>query len=199
MFLFWYEYRAKQEHLFSTYSLSKAEIQKIQNGDIILRHGFGMASDIIVKTLNEKYDISHCAILCKDSDNISVIHSVSQSLSDFDGVQTQSLSRFISDCKTNTVIVVRYKNPQHSNNNIIAERAKYYLSKKIPFDNDFDIRDSSRFYCNELIWRAIKDGYNVDIFKDQLKDSDKKTHYKFNALWDTTHFEIIINHQLRKR
>ncbi len=96
MFLFLYNYRTEQEHSFSTYTLSKKEINLLQNGDIILRHGYGMASDIIVKTLNEKYDISHCAIICKDSNQINVIHSVSQSLSDFNGVQTQTLSRFIN-------------------------------------------------------------------------------------------------------
>jgi len=198
MFLFLYNYRTEQEHSFSTYTLSKKEINLLQNGDIILRHGYGMASDIIVKTLNEKYDISHCAIICKDSNQINVIHSVSQSLSDFNGVQTQTLSRFINDSKKNSVIVVRYKNPQHTDNTLIAERATYYLSKKIPFDNDFDIDDSTNIYCNELIWRTIKDSYYVDIFKNQLKDEDKKSHYKFYALWDTTNFEIIINHHLRK-
>jgi hypothetical protein len=198
MFLFVYNYCTEQEHSISTYTLSNEEIKLLHNGDIILRHGYGMASDLIVKTLNEKYDISHCAIVFKDSNNISVIHSVSQSLSDFDGVQTQTLKRFISDSKENSVIVVRYKNPLDSDNSVIAERAAYYLSKKLPFDNDFDIEDSTHIYCNELIWRIIKDSYHVDIFKNQLKDEDKKNHYKFNALWDTTLFEIIINHHLRK-
>ena len=198
MFLFVYIYRTEQEHSFSTYKLSNDEINLIHNGDIILRHGYGMASDLIVKTLNEKYDISHCAIVCKDSNQINVIHSVSQSLSDFDGVQTQTLSRFINDSKKNSIIVVRYKNPQHANNQLITERATYYLLKKIPFDNDFNIEDSTKIYCNELIWRTIKDSYHVDIFKNQLKDEDKKNHYKFYALWDTAHFEIIINHHLKK-
>ena len=198
MFLFVYNYRTEQEHSISTYTLSYKEINLIHNGDIILRHGYGMASDIIVKTLNEQYDISHCAIVCKDSNQINVIHSVSQSLSDFDGVQTQTLKRFITDSKENSVIVVRYKNPLYSDNSLIAERAAYYLSKKIPFDNDFDIQDSSKIYCTELIWRAIKDSYHKDIFSDQLKDENRRNRYKFNALWDTAHFDVIINHQLRK-
>ncbi|NVN95328.1 MAG: hypothetical protein HXX18_08610 [Bacteroidetes bacterium] len=198
LFLFVYNYHTEQEHFFSTYSLSNEEINKLKNGDIILRHGYGMASDIIVKSLNEEYDISHCAIIVKDSNQINVIHSVSQSLSDFDGVQIQTLKRFISDCKKNSIIVVRYKSPTHTDNNAIAERASYYLSKKIPFDNDFNIKDSSKIYCTELIWRCIKDAYKIDIFKNQLNDENLKNHYKFNALWDSNRFEIIINHHLRK-
>jgi uncharacterized protein YycO len=196
MFLFAYNYRSEQEHSFSTYSLSKDEINQLQNGDIILRHGFGMASDLIVKSLNEKYDFSHCAIICKDKHLVNVIHSVSQTLSDFDGIQSQTLSRFISDSKEKSIIVVRFKNQQNTDNKIIASRAAYYLSKKIPFDNDFNIEDSSKFYCSELIWKVIKDTYHEDIFKNQL--NNKKDLYKFQSLWDTTRFEIIINHHFQK-
>ncbi len=199
MFLFMYIYRTEQEHSFSKYYLSKDEIGLLQNGDIILRHGYGMASDIIVQSLNEKYDISHCAVLTKEENQFNVIHSVSQSLSDFDGVQTQSLNRFINDSKINSLIIVRYKNPTHTDNALIAEKAKYYLLKKLPFDNDFNIEDSTKIYCTELIWRVIKDSYHEDIYKNLLKDKNRKNQYKFQAFWDTTHFEIIINHQLRKK
>jgi hypothetical protein len=194
-----YIYRTEQEHSFSKYYLSKDEIGLLQNGDIILRHGYGMASDIIVQSLNEKYDISHCAVLTKEENQFNVIHSVSQSLSDFDGVQTQSLNRFINDSKINSLIIVRYKNPTHTDNALIAEKAKYYLLKKLPFDNDFNIEDSTKIYCTELIWRVIKDSYHEDIYKNLLKDKNRKNQYKFQAFWDTTHFEIIINHQLRKK
>ncbi|MFZ4413707.1 MAG: YiiX/YebB-like N1pC/P60 family cysteine hydrolase [Bacteroidales bacterium] len=199
LFLFAYYFHTEQEHSISRYGLSKNEMSSLHNGDIILRHGYGMASDIIVNTLNEKYDISHCAIICKESNQINVIHSVSQSLSDFDGVQTQSINRFIKDSKENSVIVVRYKNPTHTDNKLITERAKYYLSKKIPFDNDFNIKDSTQMFCTELIWKTIKDEYGVDLFKNQLNDEDKKNQYKFHTFWDTTQFEIILNHQLRKQ
>jgi uncharacterized protein YycO len=195
MFLFAYNYKSKQEHFFSTYKLTSYEMAQLKDGDIILRHGFGMVSDLIVSTMNEEYDISHCAILVKDSNGFNVIHSVSQSLSDFDGVQSQSLHRFISDSKENSIIVVRYKGDSDS---LISSSAKYYLNKKIPFDNDFDIKDSTKIYCTELIWKVIKDSQGVDIFSEQLKEKNKKSQYRFNALWDTTKFQIIINHHLTK-
>ncbi|MFZ4399049.1 MAG: YiiX/YebB-like N1pC/P60 family cysteine hydrolase [Bacteroidales bacterium] len=197
MILFVYNYCTKQDHSFSTYTLTNEEINLIQNGDIILRHGYGLASDIIVKTLNEKYDISHCAIICKNGNQINVIHSVSQSLSDFDGLQSQTLKRFICDSKENSIIVVRFKNQKNNGNEVLAKRAAYYLSKKLPFDNDFNLNDSSRIYCTELIWRVIKDGYNLDILKNQQRAEDKRNNYRFSFLWDTTYFQIVINHHLR--
>jgi uncharacterized protein YycO len=195
MFLFLYNYRIKQEHFVSTYSLSQNEINKLKDGDIILRRGFGMVSDLIVTTMNEEYDISHCAIIVKDNNHFKVIHTVSQSLSEFDGVQSQTLSRFISDSKENSIIVVRLKGISDSS---ISQRAKYFLSKKIPFDHDFDINDSSKLYCTELIWKVIKDSYKIDIFENQLKGQDKKNQYRFSALMDSNRFDIIINHHLKR-
>ncbi len=195
MFLFLYNYRIKQEHFVSTYSLSQNEINKLKDGDIILRRGFGMVSDLIVTTMNEEYDISHCAIIVKDNNHFKVIHTVSQSLSEFDGVQSQTLSRFISDSKENSIIVVRLKGISDSS---ISQRAKYFLSKKLPFDHDFDINDSSKLYCTELIWKVIKDSYKIDIFDNQLKGQDKKNQYRFSALMDSNRFDIIINHHLKR-
>ena len=195
LFLFVYNHHNKQEHFFSDYSLTKSEIDSLQDGDILLRHGYGMVSDIIVNTLNEKYDISHCAVLVKDSNQLNVIHTVSQSLSDFDGMQIQSLKRFVSDSKKNSIMVVRFKN---KNNSLISEFAKYYLSRKVPFDNDFDIEDSSKLYCTEFIWRVLENSYSINIKEDILKNKNKLNRYKFDIFWDTAYFQIVINHQLRK-
>jgi len=195
MFLFVYNFSNEKEHSISAYTLTNDEILKIKDGDIILRHGYGMVSDLIVKTMNEEFDISHCAVIVKDSNHFNVIHSVSQSLSDFDGVQIQSLSRFLKDSKKNSIIISRFKG---KSNSLISEKARFYLGKKIKFDNDFNIKDSTKFYCTELIWKILKDVYTVDIFKNQMLEKDKKSQYKFNALWNKSNFEIIINHHLKK-
>lgn len=190
---FYYENKSSAEQKKSNYKLKDNEQSLIQNGDIILRHGYGTISDIIAKSLNEKYDISHCAVLIKDSDNINVIHTVSQTLSDFDGLQQQKLSRFVSDSKQNSIIIVRYKGDK---NKILADRAKYYLSLKIPFDHDFNIKDTTKFYCNEFVIKLIKDVYKNDILKNKVDKYNEKSQYKFNVFWDTTYFDIILNHHI---
>jgi hypothetical protein len=200
LFLFIYEYRSKQEQLFSDYALTKAEIDSLHDGDIILRHGYGLVSDGIVETLNSDINISHCAILTKDTNNkYMVIHSVSQSLSDFDGVQSQDLKTFIQDSKKNSVIVVRYRFKPGEDSTLIGKKAKYYLEKKVPFDMDFDLQDSSKIYCAELLWKIFKDYYNYDCFDtDKPGSHGKNYHLTFHPFLDTTHFRVIINHHTRE-
>jgi hypothetical protein len=198
LFLYIYNYRSEKEQSSSDYHLTKDEIALIHDGDFVLRHGYGFVSDLIVQRLGEVYDISHCAIACKDSNGITIIHSVSQSLSPYDGVQSQDMETFIRDSKKNSVVIVRYK-PKKSgmDNSRISRRARQYLEKRIPFDHAFDINDSTEFYCQELPWKCILNEFGDDILMDHY--NHRKDHLRFDTFLDTSRFEIILNHQLRKQ
>jgi uncharacterized protein YycO len=199
LFLLTYDYRSEQEQLFSDYDLTKEERAMIEDGDIILRHGYGLVSDGIVETMQEEWPISHCAILWKDTVNneIKVIHTVSQSLSEYDGVQVQSLDRFIHDSQENSIMLVRLRVPEGMNQQNISTRAQYYLGRQIPFDHSFDIDDTARFYCSELLWKVILDEYDVDIFKG--KNNEQKDHLKFDNFYASDNFEVIFNHNEREK
>lgn len=197
-FVYVYNMRTDQEQAVNYYHLTAEESSKIQDGDIVLRHGFGLVSDLIVEQLNENYALSHCAILCKDSSGkILVIHSVSSSVSPYDGVQSQELDPFIRDSWKNSVMIVRYKSSDTiGTNSGIARRARAYLKQQIPFDHSFDINDSSTFYCTELLWKCILNEYNDDILMDHY--NKRKDHMRFDTFLDTSRFEIIVNHNDRK-
>lgn len=198
LFLLVYKYLSQQEQVVYRYSLSKEEISQLRDGDIILRHGYGFVSDMIVKSLNDSTGISHCGILTKNNGKWIVIHSVSSTLSDIDGVQSQNLKTFIQQSKKNSVVVIRYKHAKNDSDLArIGTRAKYYLNKKIPFDNAFNLHDSTSFYCSELLWKIFKDEFHKDIFESKYRPK----HYdymKFNTFLDTSNFSIIFDHRKRK-
>lgn len=198
LFLFIYEYRSGQEQSFNKYRLTKSETDSLHDGDIILRHGFGIVSDMIGETMNEEYSVSHCGIVCKPTtDSIVIIHSVSSSLSDFDGVQTCPLNKFMQESKPNSVMVVRFKPKINKDLSCISRKANEYLQKKVSFDDAFDIKDHSKIYCSELPFLIFKEEFNQDIFNSA--DPEKSTHKLFKAFWDTENFSIIINHHTRKK
>lgn len=196
MFLLTYDFRAEQEQKFSAYTLSQEEYSQLRDGDIILRHGYGLVSDLIVETLKEKYDISHCAIIVKDGNDFKVIHTVSQTISDFDGVQEQPLKPFINQSHRNSIIVVRFKWPEENAGARISAKAQHYLDARIPFDNSFNIYDDKEFYCSELIWRIIQEEFGVNIFPDMSENTKK--YLDFANFYNPEFFDIIINHHERK-
>jgi len=197
VFIYFYNHSSNKKQSFSTYSLSIVELASLKDGDIILRHGYGLVSDLIVEKLGEEYDISHCGIISKNDTSFDVIHSVSSTLSDIDGVQSQDVKLFIHESQPNSVIILRYKSKNGKDNSRISIRARDYLNKQIHFDNSFDINDSTEFYCTELLWKVFYNEYKDDILLG--KNREKKDHMKFDIFFDTTRFKVIINHQLRKK
>lgn len=194
-----YDYRSEQKQQIEDYTFTPEELALIQDGDICLRHGYGIVSDGIATSLSEEFHVSHCAILVKSDTapmGFRVIHAVSQSLSPYDGVQEQSLPRFIRDSQRNSLIVVRLKNVDDSVRHNISKMAEFYLEKRVPFDHNFDISDSSKFYCSELPWMIIKHVAHIDIFKDKI--NKQNDHTKFSNFWNPDNFEIIINHNTRR-
>jgi hypothetical protein len=193
--------KSKQEHFFYESSQSKImsttdndtltcdEINLLRNGDIIMRQGRGAISLTISARLNEKYKLSHCGILNIENDSINVIHTLSLSVSNTNGMQQAKLSEFVDDTYKNSIIVVRLKN---SDNNKIADKAKYYLSQKIPFDDDFNFADTSKFFCNELISHILAVECNTNLIDATAAETQNLS---FGRFIDTTKFDIIINHQ----
>ena len=182
----------------NAYSLPGYEKELLKPGDIIMRHGYGFVSNTIVKTLGEDNSISHAGIIVKDKNGrLRVVHSVSQTISDFDGVQDVDLNTFVRDSRPNSIMVVRFLPSAGKPETIegVSRRANFYLEQKIPFDYSFSLDDDSRFYCSEFIVRVL-----ADIFGDSLFDRlyppgisglDK---LKFGIFLDSELFEIVINH-----
>ncbi|MBE2247388.1 MAG: hypothetical protein IAE67_09025 [Candidatus Competibacteraceae bacterium] len=176
------------------YRLNSEEKFMLEDGDIILRRGEGFVSSVISNLNEADYQISHCAILVqKDSANWFVVHTVSSELSNVDGVQSERLDRFTAESVDSTIVVLRYKADKEIRNQI-AYRARYYLDQKIPFDNAFNLADTTEFYCTELIYKVFLDvlGYDVFAERHQTNHPDFLT---FDVFLDRTKFDVILNHQ----
>ncbi|NLL28180.1 MAG: hypothetical protein GX259_05230 [Bacteroidales bacterium] len=194
-----YDLRSEQKQQYIKYDLTREEYAMLKDGDFILRHGYGIVSDAIVNSLNEKNHVSHVGVLVKCDTapkNFRIVHCVSQSLYPWDGVQEQSFPLFLHDSQYNSIMVVRFKGANDSTRHKISEKALYYLEKRIPFDHSFDISDSSKFYCSELPWMILKNEFDVDIFKDKM--NEQNDHMRFNNFWNPDYFEIIINHNEKR-
>ncbi len=195
LFRYIYNKNEYQKEKSVTYILSDTEKQLLHNGDIILRRGHGLVSDYIVNSFDEKYKISHSGIIVIDSNKIEVIHSESSSLLATEGIQKQNINDFTDAGHKNSVIVVRYNKCKENQYKKITNRAKYYLRKKIPFAYILRPEDTTKMFCSEVIWHIFIDEFNDDIFSNK---NNKPNFYQFKNFYDTTKFDIILNHQYKK-
>ncbi len=175
------------------YKLKKKDKAKLKNGDIILRKGHGSVSDIIDNMYPTGYHLSHCGVLIKEDDSLYVVHTVSSELSQVDGVQTEELDKFVRESVRNSIMVVRAKQDSITRDKI-ADATLSFLNKGIKFDHSFDISDTTKFYCTELIYQAYLKVFGEDMFTERLS-TDHPNYLGIDALLDTTKFERIITHQ----
>ncbi len=180
----------RQEDL-STYALEHHEQQLIKNGDIILRKGYGMVSHAITAKLDGTYSISHCGVIVESQEQFFVVHTVANEISEVDGMQIDPLDEFVRQSRIGSIVVNRLIDDSAAVR--VAEGAVEYLSARVGFDKNFDITDSTRFYCSELIWRCMKNKAGIDLFEG-LYDQDGAW-YSFDHFFNPKYFRVVINHQ----
>lgn len=163
-----------------TSNLDKDKLAEIRGGDIILRLGEGFVSQTIMLFLADSVELSHCGIIVRRNDSFHVVHSLPKELSDIDGIQLCSLDKFVSESAPNSVVVVR---PKKIGNETMEANALYHLSHPKPFDWDFDLSDSTAFFCSELPLHILKHQFGVDLYP--TFDS----YPKFSLFMDTTYFK----------
>lgn len=174
----------------SAYALSPNEVELLQEGDVILRRGYGMVSRMIATKMEGRYELSHCGVVVERAGQKWVVHTVSSSLSETDGMQIHRLEEFVRQSKAESIVVAR---PRNAAGPRLAERCLHYLAEEVPFDHDFDIEDASSFYCSELIWRSLDECCGVDGLAGRY--DDPIDYYSFDAFLNPEIFDIVLNHQ----
>jgi len=188
-FVYSYEKKSQKAERRNNYTLTQEEENVLQEGDIILRHGFGLISDAIVQYTKAPYPISHCGIVVKDSsDNWAVIHTVSNTLVEIDGMQKDNLKQFVRESKPNSIIVTRYRFQNEQQRQRVVEQTYYYLEKQIPFDNQFNSADSSQFFCTELIWNVFYHAIGIDLYQP----SPQYNGMNFMPFLDEKNFTVVL-------
>ena len=176
--------REKENTRPQIYELTHEEVGLLRNGDIVLRMGYGIVSALL-ETSSGGTGVSHCGILAGEGPHFRVIHSISSDLSDEDGVQECTLSEFLRCAKPGSFVAVRC---QVADGAEIAKHAGRYLEQRIPFDLAFDLCDSTKIFCSELIYLSILHAADYAIFDPAKMD------YTFSSFFDESLFLPVINH-----
>lgn len=162
--------------------LDKDGLSEIQGGDIVLRKGEGFISQMITLMLADSVELSHSGIIVCRNDSFLVVHSLPKELSDYDGIQACSLVEFMAECVPGSAVVVR---PRNISGKMMETKALYYLSHPKPFDWDFDMNDSTAFFCSELPLHILKHQFGVDLCPTS------GGYPKFSLFLDTIYFERV--------
>ena len=173
--------------------LSPQEISQIQEGDFILRRGFGFFSDYISKELNDSIiDVTHAGIITKRNDSLFVIHSLSSDVTDIDGLQIQPLQEFLKYSYPQKIIITRLKNANPAMGLKISSLAENYLAKHIPFDHKGNFDNDEALFCTEMIWKILEKDLQCVELPSEAK-ARKDFFFSMMPMYDTKYFDIKVN------
>ena len=127
---------------------------QLAEGDLAFRCGRGFMSRAVTAAEDEGL-YSHVGIVVRENDKWMIVHAVPEEpdfKGDFDRVKKDEPDVFFSydrasrGCLVHTGLTdsVMIKN--------ICRDAVSYACDSVLFDNDYDLEDSTMFYCTELVW-----------------------------------------------
>ena len=143
-------------------------ITLLRSGQIALRTGADPIS-FMLRQMNEKdKKFSHCGIVIVEDGYPFVYHSVGGEDNPDAQLQRDSAKHFFN-ATTNERIGIASLDLSTENVAHLAEVVNQYYKAKVLFDMDFNLADSSRFYCSEFVYHAVR-----------------------NALSDTSYFKTSV-------
>ncbi|MDD2331685.1 MAG: YiiX/YebB-like N1pC/P60 family cysteine hydrolase [Candidatus Cloacimonetes bacterium] len=159
----------------------------LQTGDVILRRGESLVSELIARSFDKSEGMSHCGFIIMMSDGYYVVHTISKVLSGIDGIRITPLKDFIQGAKGRKYCIIRYHKP--IDGNALKTKNIKYLKQRVPFDDDFDLDDARKMYCTELIRQVYLDLGEPDFF--HYRKVLGKPVIDFSTFFDTRLFGLI--------
>ncbi len=126
--------------------------QRLEQGDLVFRRGTGVVGHIVT-SVDSRGEYSHVGIAVIKDGAWCVVHAVPHEPEfegDIDRVKCEPLRSFVGRYKEGAVGHYRVMTDKR-HREIAAENALRLSSRNIPFDHDYNLEDSTAFYCTELV------------------------------------------------
>lgn len=123
----------------------------VSEGDIALRRGRGLASRVVIGA-DPMGKYSHIGIVARAGDGMVVVHSVPGESDDGgpDKVKAEPLQSFFSPDKAAAGALMHFRGDTAVAGR--ASRIALELARRgVLFDHDYDLGDTSRLYCTEMV------------------------------------------------
>ena len=137
----------------------------LRNGDLLFRNGIGYESRVVTGLSSGKF--SHIGIAYHDGKQWNVIHAVpgENEKGEPEYLKCEPISEFYFHSRAKLGGSARVS-CSDSTANIVAEKALNIVNRKVLFDNNYNINDTSELYCTELV-RLVYLAQNIDLCDDR--------------------------------
>jgi hypothetical protein len=129
-------------------------IKKIENGDLVLRLGSDITSEMFRQMNTIDKSFSHCGIASIENDTVFVYHAIGGEFNPDQKIKRESIFSFGHPTDNKSLAIYRPKKTA-ANRQQIASGARALYLREIPFDMQFDYQTEDRLYCAEFVSKCI--------------------------------------------
>lgn len=143
--------------------IKKIPYESLQEGDIVFRRGTGFASHMVIAA-NKTGSYSHIGLLVREENTWKVIHAVPgepDSPNDSDRVKMENIALFFNKERAKAGAIMRIKGDSLACYRAARHAVRLYRSAVL-FDHQYNLNDTSRMYCTELVYHVYKQ-QNIDL------------------------------------
>lgn len=138
-------------------------IAMLHQGDIVVRRGNDVTSDMLslLNFTDKKY--SHCGIVLVEHGYPFVYHCMGGEDNPDARMRRDSAQYWLTPANNVAIGVVRTDMPAVNKDSLVHVVHGYYKQRK-KFDIKFDLRTDDRFYCAELVYKAMNRAMKNDNY-----------------------------------
>lgn len=143
---------------------------EMRTGDLAFRCGRGVFSRAVTSAEGDGI-YSHVGLLVNDGGLWKVVHAVPRErefAGDFDRVKAESVEVFFGDDRAKSGCLVHTGLTDGSKIESMKATALQWARDSIPFDDAYDLADSTRLYCTELVWRLYRNA-GIDLSEERRR------------------------------
>ena len=137
-----------------------------EQGDLVFRKGTGVKSRAVFHA-DSSGVYSHVGIVVWKDSVFQVVHTTlgeREKGEEIDRIKIESISTFWRKDRAKYGAVYRLKN--NGLGEKAAQEALRLLAEGVPFDHDYELEDSTKMYCTELVWYAyLQAGQDISFGK----------------------------------
>lgn len=129
-------------------------LDQFAEGDLAFRCGRGFMSKAVTAVEDEGL-YSHVGLVVRENGKWMIVHAVPAEpdfKGDFDRVKKDEPDVFYSHDRASSGCLVHTGLKDSVLIRAICKDALSYACDSVLFDNDYDLEDSTAFYCTELVW-----------------------------------------------
>ena len=146
----------------------KIPIEKLQAGDIAFRRGESIASEVVLyNDIDGRY--SHVGLVVETDSGLMVAHSVPGETSTqetIDVIQIEHINHFFEP-KVSVRGEIMRMNLDSVQRHLLNILALKKVDDKVPFDHNYDLSDTTKLYCTELLQLLFKN-IGIDLAQGRI-------------------------------